>query len=97
MSDRDVKPWPELHSPEDADATHRWARACLELWEQERVELMAEVERLCSAYAGLAAAVRELTGMSSLGVAAEATGVVTPAQRVAIDATERSISGVTEP
>lgn len=31
--------WPELNSPEDADATHRWARACLEMWEAERKQL----------------------------------------------------------
>lgn len=34
--------WPKLNSPEDADATHRWARACLEMWETERAELIAE-------------------------------------------------------
>lgn len=28
--------WPKLGSPEDANATHRWARECLEMWEAER-------------------------------------------------------------
>lgn len=32
--------WPKLNSPEDADATHHWARACLEMWETERAELL---------------------------------------------------------
>lgn len=53
-----------------------------------RVGGRGEIKRLRLAYAGLAAAVRELTGMPSPGLAAEATGVVTPAQRAAIDATE---------
>lgn len=52
----------------------------------ETERLRAEVGRLRLAYTGLAAAMRELTGMSSLGIAAEATGTVTPAQRAAIDA-----------
>jgi hypothetical protein len=38
--------WPKLNSPEDADATHRWARECLEMWEVERAGLIAENERL---------------------------------------------------
>jgi hypothetical protein len=38
--------WPTLNSPEDADATHRWARACLEMWEAERAALLAENARL---------------------------------------------------
>jgi hypothetical protein len=38
--------WPKLNSPEDAAATLRWARVCLVMWEQERGELKAEVERL---------------------------------------------------
>lgn len=41
-----LKEWPTLHSPEDADATHRWARECLEMWETERAELIAERDRL---------------------------------------------------
>lgn len=45
MTDR-FQGWPTLNSPEDADATHRWARTCLEMWEAERAELLAEVERL---------------------------------------------------
>jgi len=47
--------WPKLHSPEDADATHRWARACLEMWEAERADLKAEVERLRDALERIAA------------------------------------------
>ena len=37
--------WPKLGSPEDADATHRWARKCVEMWERERVDLRAERDR----------------------------------------------------
>lgn len=37
MEPREIAhPWPALGSPEDAEATHRWARACLEDWERER-------------------------------------------------------------
>lgn len=46
MSEARFKGWPTLNSPEDADATHRWARACLEMWEAERADLLAKVERL---------------------------------------------------
>jgi len=38
--------WPVLRSPEDADTTHRWARACLEMWEQERAELLQRIAEL---------------------------------------------------
>jgi hypothetical protein len=45
--------WPKLHSPEDADATHRWARECLEMWEAEREALMAERDRALELLRGL--------------------------------------------
>ena len=37
--------WPKLGSVEDANATHRWARECLEMWERERGDLLAERDR----------------------------------------------------
>lgn len=33
-------------TPENADATYRWARACLDQMAQDRTDLMAEVESL---------------------------------------------------
>jgi hypothetical protein len=36
--------WPVLQSPEDADATHRWARECLAMWEAERERLRSAVQ-----------------------------------------------------
>jgi hypothetical protein len=36
--------WPVLGSPEDADATFRWARECLEMWETERARYREALE-----------------------------------------------------